>query len=63
MDKRLKAILMKQRLKEGYQIIDTYNQVIITDIACTITTRVNESNCIYLAEVKENKNEPKENQD
>ena len=40
-------------------MLDTYNQKIITDISCTITTRVNASNEIYIAEVKDETSEEK----
>lgn len=31
-------------------MLDTYNQKVVRDISCTITTRVNASNCIYVVE-------------
>lgn len=37
-------------------MLDTYNQKIIKDISCTITTRVNASNEIYVAVKKDNDN-------
>ena len=29
-------------------MLDCYNQIVIEDISCTITTRVNASSCIYI---------------
>lgn len=36
-------------------MLDTYNQKVITDICCTITTRVNASNEIYIVEITNEK--------
>lgn len=36
-------------------MLDTYNQKVIKDISCTITTRVNASNEIYIAEIQNGK--------
>ena len=47
MNKKLIKILKSQKLWGG-AIIDTYNQKVIKDISCTITTRVNASNEIYV---------------
>ena len=38
-------------------MLDTYNQKVITDISCTITTRVNASNEIYIVEVINERND------
>lgn len=38
----------KDKIKSG-SMLDTYNQCIKDDISCTITTRVNASNEIYVA--------------
>ena len=35
-------------------MLDTYNQKVVADISCTITTRVNASNEIYIAIIEEN---------
>lgn len=57
MNKKLKKLLQTKRIK-GVAMLDTYNQKVITDIACTITTRVNASNEIYIVEEdKESRNE------
>lgn len=37
----------KDKLESG-SMLDTYNQKVIKDISCTITTRVNASNEIYV---------------
>lgn len=47
MNKKLIKLLKTQKLWGGV-MLDTYNQKVITDIACTITTRVNASNEIYV---------------
>ena len=49
MNKKLEKLLQNQKVKGG-QILDTYNQKVIDNISCTITTRVNASNEIYICD-------------
>lgn len=56
MNRKLKKLIKENNIKDKC-MLDTYNQKVITDISCTITTRVNASNEIYIAEIKNgNKN-------
>ena len=50
MNKKLRKLLKTQKVWGGC-LLDTYNQKVITDISCTITTRVNASNEIYIVEI------------
>lgn len=50
MNKKLRKLLKTQKVWGGV-MLDTYNQKVITDISCTITTRVNASNEIYIVEI------------
>ena len=56
-EKLLKLIKDKYIYIYNMCMLDTYNQKVITDISCTITTRVNASNEIYIVEVKDEQNE------
>lgn len=51
MNKKLKKLIKEQYIYDKC-MLDTYNQKVITDISCTITTRVNASNEIYIAEIQ-----------
>ena len=53
MDKRLKKLIKEKtnNIKDKC-MLDTYNQKVIKDISCTITTRVNASNEIYIVEIQ-----------
>ena len=51
MDKRLKELLLSGKIGGGNLcLLDTYNQAVYDDVACTITTRVNASNQHYVIE-------------
>ena len=51
MDKRLKELLLSGKIKGGnLYLLDTYNQTVYDDVACTITTRINASNQHYVIE-------------
>lgn len=51
MNKKLIKLIKEQYMYIYNQcMLDTYNQKVITDISCTITTRVNASNEIYIVE-------------
>ena len=58
MNRKLKKLIKEQYIYDKC-MLDTYNQKVITDISCTITTRVNASNEIYIVEVN-NANKDKE---
>lgn len=47
MNKKLIKLLKTKQVDSG-DMLDTYNQVVLKDISCTITTRVNASNEIYV---------------
>lgn len=51
MNIRLRELIKNHndKIKSG-SMLDTYNQKVIKDISCTITTRVNASNEIYMVE-------------
>ena len=49
MNKRLKQLVETQPIKGGGQMLDCYNQA-VSDLAVTITTRVDAANMIYIAE-------------
>ena len=53
MNKRLIQLLNSAKIGGGTCLLDTYNQAIYTDIAPTITTRVNASNSIYIMKVRQ----------
>ena len=50
MNKKLKKLLKTKKVNGG-DMLDTYNQKVIKDISCCITTRVNASNEIYIVEI------------
>lgn len=54
MNKKLIKLLKTKQVDSG-DMLDTYNQVVLKDISCTITTRVNASNEIYVVVRGENK--------
>lgn len=54
MDKRLVKLLKTHKIKSGV-MLDTYNQTVHEKVSCTITTRVNASNEIYVVVERENK--------
>lgn len=47
MNKKLIKLLKTKQVDSG-DMLDTYNQVVFKNISCTITTRVNASNGIYV---------------
>ena len=57
MNKKLVKLIQKEKnnLETG-TILDCYNQVLVKEISCTITTRVNASNEIYVVEFINEKN-------
>lgn len=59
MNKKLIKLLKSQKVC-GLVILDTYNQRVVKDVAPTITTRVNASNEIYVAEGEKMTNENEE---
>lgn len=52
-NRRLNETLAKNEIKDA-DFIDAYNRKISSDISGTITTRVSDSNCTFIAEIKEN---------
>ena len=54
MNKKLIKLLKTHKIKSGV-MLDTYNQAIHEKISCTITTRVNASNEIYVVVESEKK--------
>ena len=49
MNKKLKRLIETKEIAGGV-MLDTYNQKVIKNISCAITTRVNASNEIYWVE-------------
>lgn len=47
MNKKIIQLLKSKSIKK-WCMLDTYNQKVINDISCTITTRVSASNEIYV---------------
>ena len=58
MNKKLIKLLKTKKVGGG-NMLDTYNQRVITNISCTITTRVNASSEIYIVEENDNADKDK----
>lgn len=57
-NKRLGLMLKKvvnSKIGGGQYLLDCYNLIVLKDIACTITTRVNQSSDKFIMEIYENR--------
>ena len=54
MNRKLIKLYKKTKFKGG-EMLDTYNQIVIKKISCTITTRINASNEIWIVVEDEDK--------
>lgn len=59
-NRRLGLMLRKvveSEIGGGQYLLDCYNLIVLKDIACTITTRVNQSSDKFIMDVNENEDE------